>query len=96
VNQQGNQMTKEFVTSKGGIVKVTPTGLVHTPTSGFYSGEIAESGVMPTLPVKRGRGRPRKDSGETGAKFDFSAFKLPKVPKWKGESRKFFLASKGE
>ena len=89
-------MTKEFVTSKGGIVKVTATGLIHTPTSGFYSGEIAESGVMPTLPVKRGRGRPRKDSGETGAKLDFSAFKLPKVPKWKGESRKFFLASKGE
>lgn len=88
------QVLKEFVTSKGGIVQVTATGLVHTPTKGFYSGEIAESGVMPVLPVKRGRGRPRKDSGETGAKFDFSAFPLPKVPKWKGPSRKFKLASK--
>ena len=86
---------KELTTSKGGLVQITPTGLVHTASKGFYSGEIAESGVMPVLPVKRGRGRPRKDSGETGAKFDFSAFKLPKVPKWKGPSRKFKL-TKGE
>lgn len=90
------QVTKEFTTSKGGLVQVTATGLVHTATRGFYSGEIAESGILPQPQVKRGRGRPRKDIGENGAKFDFSAFKLPKVPKWKGPSRKFKLSSKGE
>lgn len=50
------------------IVK-TSTGVRHIATKGFYSGEVAETGVIPT-PVKRGRGRPRKDVGESGAKFD--------------------------
>ena len=91
------KMIKEFSTSKGGIVQVFDNGVTrHTPTKGFYSGEIAETGVMPALPVKRGRGRPRKDAGESGAAFDFSAFKPPRVPKWNGPSRKFMLASKGE
>jgi len=86
------KVLKEYTTSKGGVVKVTSTGLIHTPSKGFYSGAIAETGVMPVLPVKRGRGRPRKDVGETGAKFDFSAFKAPKVPKWTGPSRKFIFS----
>lgn len=91
------KMIKEFSTSKGGIVQVFDNGVTrHAPTKGFYSGEIADTGVMPALPVKRGRGRPRKDVGESGASFDFSAFKAPRVPKWTGPSRKFMLASKGE
>ena len=68
----------------GTIIK-TSTGLIHKADRGFYSGEVAESGVAPVTAVKRGRGRPRKDAGESGAKFDFSAF-LTKVivPKWSG------------
>ena len=53
------------------IIK-TSTGIRHVADKGFYSGEVAETGVIPT-PVKRGRGRPRKDVGESGAKFDFTA-----------------------
>jgi hypothetical protein len=83
------KIIKEYTTAKGGNVKVHATGLIHTATKGFYSGQIAENGVMPVLPVKRGRGRPRKDVGESGAKFDFSAFKAPKVPKWTGVSHKY-------
>lgn len=89
------KVLKEHVTAKGGLVQVTDRGLVHTAAKGFYSGEIADTGVMPVLPVKRGRGRPRKDVGESGASFDFSAFKAPRVPKWTGPSRKFVF-SKGE
>ena len=59
------------------IVK-TSTGVRHIATKGFYSGEVAETGVIPT-PVKRGRGRPRKDVGESGAKFDATG--LEKVMK---------------
>ena len=65
------KVLKEYTTSKGGVVKVTSTGLIHTPSKGFYSGAIAETGVMPVLPIKRGRGRPRKDRPEdkySGAK----------------------------
>ena len=92
-------MMKELgSTASGGTLFQTSTGLIHKAGSGAYSGRLAEENVNIQAfgQVKRGRGRPRKNSGETGAKFDFSAFKLPKVPKWKGESRKFFLASKGE
>lgn len=59
------------------IVK-TSFGVRHIATKGFYSGEVAETGVIPT-PVKRGRGRPRKDVGESGAKFDAAG--LEKVMK---------------
>ena len=35
------KMIKEFRTSKGGIVQVFDNGVTrHTPTKGFYSGEI--------------------------------------------------------
>lgn len=70
----------------GTIVK-TSTGFIHKADRGFYSGEVAETGVVPVTAVKRGRGRPRKDTGESGAKFDFSPF-LSKVilPKWSGKS----------
>lgn len=87
-------MNKEFVTSKGGLVRFTSTGLTHTPGKGFYSGQIAETGVMPVAEVKRGRGRPRKDTSENGASFDFSAFVPPRVPKWNGASRVYI--NKGE
>ena len=55
------------------MITNTSTGLRHTATQGFYSGEVAETGVVPTT-VKRGRGRPAKNVSESGAKFDFSAF----------------------
>lgn len=76
------------------IVK-TSFGIRHTAAKGLYSGEIAETGEALPTPVKRGRGRPRKDVGLTGSKFDFSAFKAPQVPQWTGPSRKFVF-SKGE
>lgn len=65
----------------------TSTGLRHTMDTGFYSGVIAETGVAPKSQVKRGRGRPPKDTGESGAKFDFTALVgKVKVPKFKGTS----------
>ena len=67
----------------------TPLGLTHSATKGFYSGEIAETGILPQ-PVgqKRGRGRPRSDAGETGAAYDFSGLVAKiKVPAFKGTSR---------
>lgn len=60
------------------IVK-TSFGIRHTATKGLYSGEIAETGEALPTPVKRGRGRPRKDVGESGAKFDATG--LEKVMK---------------
>lgn len=60
------------------IVK-TSFGIRHTATKGLYSGEIAETGEALPSPVKRGRGRPRKDVGESGAKFDAAG--LEKVMK---------------
>jgi hypothetical protein len=67
----------------------TSTGIRHTADRGFYSGDIAESGILPQpVGAKRGRGRPRKDVGESGAKYDFSAFMSKvKVPEFKGTSR---------
>ena len=50
------------------IVK-TSFGIRHTATKGLYSGEIAETGEALPSPVKRGRGRPRKDVGPTGAVY---------------------------
>ena len=62
------------------IVK-TSTGRIHYADKGLYSGEIAETGEALPTPVKRGRGRPRKDVGPSGAKFDGKA--LEKVmAKW--------------
>ena len=50
------------------IVK-TATGYRHFATKGLYSGEIAETGEAVPTPVKRGRGRPRKDAGPSGAVY---------------------------
>ncbi len=53
---------KSFVTSRGGVVTFTSTGLIHRAASGAYSGRLAElnqNAVTPDQP-KRGRGRPRK------------------------------------
>lgn len=70
-----------------GIIINTNKGIIHKSGRGFYSGAIAESGVMPASTVKRGRGRPRKNSGESGAAYDFSALVgKVKIPKWKGPS----------
>lgn len=80
---------KEQLTSKGGTIIFTSSGLIHKSGPGAYSGAIHESGVTPEVLVKRGRGRPKKDSGESGAQFDFSeliALTKVKVPKWKGSS----------
>lgn len=68
-------------------IVTTKTGFIHKSDRGFYSGAIAESGVVPVTAstVKRGRGRPRKDAGEAGAKFDFGPLMgKVKVPKWTG------------
>jgi hypothetical protein len=57
-------MQKSFVTSKGGTVTFTATGLVHKAGSGAYSGRLAELNtnvVNPDAP-KRGRGRPKKNA----------------------------------
>lgn len=51
------------------IVK-TSTGIRHFATNGLYSGEIAETGEALPMPVKRGRGRPRKDVGPSGAVYN--------------------------
>ena len=74
----------------------TSTGLRHTASKGFYSGEIAETGMLPQpVDAKRGRGRPRKDVGMDGAKFDFSAFMTNvKVPEFKGVSRVYVNMNK--
>ena len=73
----------------------TSTGLIHTADRGFYAGDIAETGVMPVQAVKRGRGRPRKDAGEAGVKFDFSAFMTKvNVPGWTGPVRQYTKLSK--
>lgn len=78
----------------GTIIK-TSTGLIHKAARGFYSGEVAETGVMPATAVKRGRGRPRKETSEVGGRFDFSAFLTPvKLPAYTGQSRTFTKLAK--
>lgn len=69
-------------------IVTTSTGFRHTADKGFYSGAIAESGVVPTNGVKRGRGRPRKYAGDAGTGYDFSQL-MPavKVPEFTGKSR---------
>ena len=63
--------------------------------STFTNADKMKSQVDAMLLALLGRGRPRKDVGESGATFDFSAFTPPRVPKWTGASRKFVF-SKGE
>lgn len=80
-------MQKTESSSTGGKIVYLPTGLLHIPATGAYSGRAAEEGIEVRVydAPKRGRGRPRLDSG---AKYDFSAFMSDvKVPQWKGESR---------
>lgn len=82
-------MKKAEVSSTGGKIVYTETGLIHIPHAGAYSGRAAEEGVEVKVydAPKRGRGRPRKDSV---SKYDFSAFVTDvKVPEWKGESQVF-------
>jgi hypothetical protein len=57
-------MQNGFITSKGGTVTFTATGLVHKAGQGAYSGRLAElntNAVSPDAP-KRGRGRPKKNA----------------------------------
>lgn len=50
-----------YKSSTGGTVKVTSTGLVHTASSGAYSGQLAEKNLDAKVfdAPKRGRGRPK-------------------------------------
>lgn len=82
--------------STNGTITLTKTGLIHKAVSGAYSGRVAEDGseLVNVDQVKRGRGRPKKDTGSAGAKFDFSAFLSPIVPSWNGPSRVFLKDSK--
>lgn len=64
-------MDSKLGANKMNVIK-TATGLRHTASSGRYSGEIAEKGESVQPSVKRGRGRPRKNTGETGSVFDFT------------------------
>ena len=79
---------------------IIPNGVRHTATKGFYSGEIAETGMLPQpVGMKRGRGRPRKDVGETGAAYDSTAlgmalFGKVKVPTFKGASKVYSKMAK--
>lgn len=80
-------MKKAEVSSTGGKIVYTKTGLIHIPHAGAYSGRAAEEGVEVKVydAPKRGRGRPRKDSI---SKYDFSAFMSDvKVPEWNGPSQ---------
>lgn len=74
--------------STNGTITFTKTGLIHKAESGAYSGRVAEDGseLVNFDQARRGRGRPRKDVGAAGAKFDFSAFMTPVVPVWNGPS----------
>lgn len=76
--------------STGGTTRYTSTGLIHTAGTGAYGGRLAEMGLEAKVvdAPKRGRGRPRKDTGSSGASYDFSAFGSVKVPKWKGPVQK--------
>ena len=55
------EQRKSFVTSRGGVVTFTPTGLIHR-SSASYSGSLAEQNKEAVTfdQPKRGRGRPRK------------------------------------
>jgi hypothetical protein len=84
-------MANLIKSSTGGYIKATPTGLVHTAGEQAYSGRLAEEGLEAKVydAPKRGRGRPRKDTGASGASYDFTALigKI-KIPKWTGPVRK--------
>ena len=57
-------MKNGIVTSKGGTVTFTETGLVHKAGQGAYSGRLAElnTNVVVADAPKRGRGRPKKNA----------------------------------
>jgi hypothetical protein len=62
--QKDIEMKNGFVTSKGGTVTFTQTGLIHKAGQGAYSGRLAElnqNAVVADAP-KRGRGRPKKNA----------------------------------
>lgn len=80
-----------------GAITTTSKGIIHHSGRGFYSGAVAESGNAPVnaSTVKRGRGRPRKDSGATGTGFNFGPLIGDvKIPKWTGPST--FVQKLGE
>ena len=66
---------KTIASSTGGSIKYSDRGLVHTASTGAYSGRIAEMGMecMVVDAPKRGRGRPKAATATNGF-YDFSAF----------------------
>lgn len=52
------------------MITKTKTGRIHYAERGLYSGEIAEMGEALPTPVKRGRGRPSKNVGPSGAVYN--------------------------
>ena len=82
-------MNKTIDSSTGGTITFTPTGLIHTPNTGAYSGRVAEMGMECKVveQVKRGRGRPKLATSTNGF-YDFSAFQTPvKLKKFEGNVR---------
>ena len=79
-------MNKTIASSTGGSIKYSDRGLVHTASTGAYSGRIAEMGMecMVVDAPKRGRGRPKAVTSANGS-YDFSAFVSPvKLAKFTG------------
>lgn len=81
---------KEIKSSTGGIITNPAKGVIrHTPSSQAYSGRLAEEGIEAKVydAPKRGRGRPKKNVGASGAIYDFSQFLTDvQIPQWKGQS----------
>jgi hypothetical protein len=55
---------KTYMTKAGGIVTITPTGLIHRAAQGAYSGRLAETNTnaVTTDTEKPRRGRPPKNA----------------------------------
>lgn len=84
IPDQLSYLTKEQGVAEGETIE-KKGGRIHKGTYGT-SHEAGDEGVKKT-PTQRGRGRPKKDSDETGEvkKYDFSAFgtkKGVKLPAW--------------
>jgi hypothetical protein len=84
------------LSSTGGLIALTKTGLIHKAENGAYSGRVAEDGseLRVVDQVKRGRGRPKLATSTNGF-YDFSAFMTSvKLPKWTGSSRVYLKNEK--
>lgn len=84
------------LSSTGGTIRLTKTGLIHNTDTGAYSGRVAEDGTELRVvnQVKRGRGRPKLVTSTNGF-YDFSAFMTDvKLPEWKGASRVYIKNAK--